>query len=148
MKLARRVTHPNVARTYDIGQHEKVRFITMELVSGESLADVLSREKRLGLAETLRVAEQIARGLSAAHAAGVVHRDLKPANIMRGPGPAGRVVITDFGIARSADGGRGGEDPRLTGKGIIGTPAYMAPEQLVDEPIDGRTDIYAFGMVP
>ena len=80
VKLARRVTHPNVARTFDLGQHGEVRFITMELVQGETLGAVLERDKRVGLAETLRIAEQIARGLSAAHAAGVVHRDLKQAS--------------------------------------------------------------------
>jgi len=144
VKLARRVTHPNVARTYDLGRHEDTLFLTMELVVGESLASLL-RSARPRLVETLRIAEHLARGLSSAHAAGVVHRDLKPDNVMRCPGPNGRIVITDFGIARLAEGARAPVDLHLTANQIIGTPAYMAPEQLTGKAIDGRTDVYAFG---
>ncbi len=147
VKLARRVTHPNVARTYDVGHHGELRFLTMELVAGDAVSSLVRGRgnERLPLAETLRIAESIARGLSAAHAVGVVHRDLKPDNVMRCPGTNGRVVITDFGIARLAESLP--EDLHLTVDQVIGTPAYMAPEQLTAKPIDGRTDVYALGVL-
>ena len=137
VKLARRVTHRNVARTFDLGCYEGLRFLTMELIEGESLARRVTREP-LHLPESLRVAAEIARGLSAAHVVGVVHRDLKPENVMLGEA---RVVLTDFGIARVAD---GLADVMRTGM-VVGTPAYMAPEQLENGAIDGRTDVYALG---
>jgi serine/threonine-protein kinase len=137
VKLARRVTHRNVARTFDLGCYEGLRFLTMELIEGESLARRVAREP-LHLPESLRVAAEIARGLSAAHVVGVVHRDLKPENVMLGEA---RVVLTDFGIARVAD---GSADVMRTGM-VVGTPAYMAPEQLENGAIDGRTDVYALG---
>ncbi len=137
VKLARRVTHRNVARTFDLGVHEGLRFLTMELIVGQSLAAHFGRS-RASLPETLRLAAEIARGLAAAHGAGVVHRDLKPENVMLSED---RVVITDFGIARAAD---GVADALRTGT-IVGTPAYMAPEQLESRAVDGRTDVYALG---
>jgi serine/threonine-protein kinase len=99
VKLARRVTHPNVARTYDLGTHARTFFLTMELLAGQALAEPLQAE--LALPEVLRIAQEIAKGLAAAHAVGVVHRDLKPDNVML---VGDRVVITDFGIARLAEG--------------------------------------------
>ncbi len=137
VKLARRVTHRNVARTFDLGVDGAARFLTMELIEGESLASH-ARRQRIALAEVLRLAEEISRGLAAAHAVGVVHRDLKPDNVMLS---GDRVVLTDFGIAQIADGHDGA---RRTGS-IIGTPAYMAPEQLDNGAVDGRTDVYALG---
>jgi serine/threonine-protein kinase len=158
VKLARKVTHPNVARTFDLGACNDFRFITMELIEGTSLAR--RAPGALALSEALRICADIARGLAAAHAAGVVHRDLKPDNILlAGASPDAplsgteRVVITDFGIARATE--REGADERpesqrarnLTMGGIVGTPAYMAPEQLVGETPDGRTDVYALGIL-
>ncbi|HSQ65687.1 MAG TPA: protein kinase [Polyangiaceae bacterium] len=137
VKLARRVTHRNVARTFDLGLEGTTRFLTMELISGESVAR-RAAQQRLPLPEVLRIAAEIARGLSAAHVVGVVHRDLKPDNVMLSHD---RVVITDFGIARVAD---GVADVMRTGM-IVGTPAYMAPEQIENLAVDGRTDVYAFG---
>jgi len=138
VKLARRVTHPNVARTFDLGEHEGDRFLTMELVEGESLASLIAREGQLPLARVIEIASAICAGLEAAHAAGVIHRDLKPDNVMLG---ADRIVITDFGVACVEDAGAAART------GIpIGTPAYMAPEQVEASPhIDARADIYAFG---
>jgi serine/threonine protein kinase len=138
VKLARRVTHTNVARTYDLGIHEGTRFLTMELIAGESLAAALQR--RIPLAEALRISQEACLGLCAAHAVGVVHRDLKPDNVMLADG---RVVLTDFGIARAVE----GPDARATLGVIIGTPAYMAPEQVEGMAIDGRTDVYALGVM-
>jgi eukaryotic-like serine/threonine-protein kinase len=139
-KLARKVTHPNVARTFDLGTHDGLRFLTMELIEGEPLSRTLSRG-RLPLSESLRIGAEIARGLAAAHAVGVVHRDLKPDNVM----VAGtRVAITDFGIARQT--GVVGDAAHSVGI-VLGTPAYMAPEQVEGRELDGRADIYALGIV-
>lgn len=139
VKLARRVTHRNVARTFDIGEHQGDRFLTMELVAGEALSSLLARS-RPSAAEVAEIAAHVCDGLEAAHAAGVIHRDLKPDNVLIGEG--GRVVITDFGIARaySPDG------TEQTLGMVVGTPAYMAPEQVDGSAdIDARTDIYALG---
>jgi serine/threonine-protein kinase len=137
VKLARRVTHPNVARTFDIGRHGEDYFLTMELVEGGSLSALVAERHPLAIASVVEIAMQICAGLAAAHAADVVHRDLKPANVMWAKG--GRAVITDFGIAclRAAS-----EDS----SNVVGTPAFMAPEQILgDVDIDGRADIYALG---
>jgi len=136
VKLARRVTHPNVVRTFDIGSHEGQRFITLEYIEGESLAAILARGP-LTVPVFLATARALCDGLGAAHAVGIVHRDLKPANVL--VAADGRVAITDFGIActmTSPDAAIGS-----------GTPPYMAPEQLDGRPVDARTDIYALGLV-
>ncbi len=140
VKLARRVTHPNVARTYDLGEHEGERFLTMELVEGESLAAYIAREGQLPLGSVVDIASAICAGLGAAHAAGVIHRDLKPDNVLVGKD---RIVITDFGIACAQDVGSASRTAVP-----IGTPAYMAPEQVEASPnIDARADIYALGVM-
>jgi serine/threonine-protein kinase len=147
VKLARRVTHRNVARAFDLGEHEGETFFTMEYVEGSSLATLVANDGRLALARVVDVACAICAGLSAAHAAGVVHRDLKPDNVL--VGKDGRIVVTDFGIARaaSAEGGSGSaSDASATAGMILGTPAYMAPEQVEGAPdVDARADIYALG---
>lgn len=139
VKLARRVTHRNVARVFDIGEHRGEPFLTMEWIDGESLAAILGRERRLSIARVVEIAAEVSTGLVAAHAAGVVHRDLKPENIMIAPG--GRVVVTDFGIAQGLDNAPGAEAI------VWGTPAYMAPEQIAAGEADARSDLYAFGAV-
>lgn len=141
VKLARRVTHKNVARMFDIGEHQNLKFLTMEFIEGESLGDVLEREPVLSAARIAPICQQICAGLGAAHDAGVVHRDLKPDNVMIAKD--GRVVIMDFGIARAMAGGAN----RTQGM-PVGTPAYMAPEQVEGaSDIDARADIYAFGVM-
>jgi eukaryotic-like serine/threonine-protein kinase len=140
VKLARRVTHKNVARTFDIGEHGTQRFITMELVEGESLCAHLEKTGPLGVAQVVDIGLAACAGLGAAHAAGVVHRDLKPENLILATD--GRVVITDFGIARAA------ADSAAATIGVpIGTPAYMAPEQIEGKTTDLRADIYALGEI-
>ena len=142
-KLARRVTHRNVARVFDIGEHEGDRFLTMEFVEGESLSAALAREGAFSLTRALVIAAAIADGLASAHSAGVMHRDLKPDNVLLGRD--GRVVITDFGIARALVDALQGSAVSTQGM-FVGTPAYMAPEQVEGRAdIDARADIYAFG---
>jgi tetratricopeptide (TPR) repeat protein len=147
--LARQVTHPNVSRIYDVSRQGETTFLTMELLHGETLAERLARVRRIGTAEAWPIVAQIAAGLEAAHRVGVVHRDFKSANVMLEPDPAAdggvRAVVTDFGLARrsrTADG-----DSATMTRGIIGTPAYMAPEQVEGGPITPATDIYALGIV-
>lgn len=140
VKLARRVTHKNVARTFDIGEHDGDRFLTMEFIEGEMLGALLARRGRLPIPDVVRFGLDVCAGLSAAHAAGVLHRDLKPENVI--VARDGRAVITDFGIARAVS---TGELSRTVG-GLVGTPAYMAPEQVEGATdLDARADLYALG---
>jgi serine/threonine-protein kinase len=147
VKLARKVTHANVARTFDIGEHPlpggtTEKFLTMEYVDGLSLGRRLEERGALAPSEAVRIAIAIASALEAAHAAGVVHRDLKPDNVMLAR-EGTRVVVTDFGIARSHV-----DDASATVAGAaVGTPAYMAPEQVEGKVLDGRADLYALGLV-
>ena len=128
IQVAREVTHPSVCRVFDLGKHEGLSFLTMQLLGGETLAARLRRGP-LAAAEAERVLADVVAGLAAAHAAGVIHRDLKPANIMITDG--GRAVITDFGLAIPAGADAPGAEGRVTGSsqqtGIAGTPAYMRP---------------------
>ncbi len=140
VKLARRVTHPHVARMFDIGEDGGEKYLTMELIEGEPLSDLLRREGRLSPPRAAAIAQGICDGLAAAHAAGVVHRDLKPDNVLLARD--GRTVVTDFGIAQAA----GMEQARVT-SGIVGTPAYMAPEQVEGKPAGAVADLYALGVM-
>ena len=138
VRVARRVSHPNVCRVYDVGDVEGQVFFTMEYVDGEDLASLLRRIGRLPQDKALEIARQLCAGLAAAHTKGVLHRDLKPANIMLDG--RGQVVITDFGLAGLADDIRGAEIRS-------GTPAYMAPEQIAGKEVTTRSDVYALGLV-
>lgn len=138
VRMARRVSHPNVCRVYDVGEIEGQTFFTMEYVDGEDLASLLRRIGRLPSDKAVDIARQLCAGLAAAHAKGVLHRDLKPANVMLDG--RGQVVITDFGLAGVADNIRGAEVRS-------GTPAYMAPEQLAGKEVTTLSDIYALGLV-
>jgi len=153
VQLARRVTHPNVCRIFDVGfdaatpEHPPTVFLTMELLEGETLAERLKRDGRLTVETALPIARQMAEALGAAHDSAVVHRDFKSENVFLVPGSAGdRVVVTDFGIARS--GIDESFSPTLTSDGhVIGTPAYMAPEQIEGAEVTGASDQYALGVV-
>jgi len=138
VRIARRVSHPNVCRVYDVGDVDGHNFFTMEYVDGEDLASLLRRIGRLPEDKALDIARQLCAGLAAAHAKGVLHRDLKPANIMLDG--RGQVVITDFGLAGVADQIQGAEVRS-------GTPAYMAPEQLAGKEVSTRSDIFSLGLV-
>ena len=138
VSLARQISHRNVCRVYDIGEHAGTHFLSMEYVPGEELSSLLKRIGRLPLDKALDVARQLCAGLAAIHAAGVLHRDLKPANVMIDD--RGDVRITDFGVAALSEGISGRE-------AMIGTPAYMAPEQLEGRELTTRSDLYALGLV-
>jgi Tol biopolymer transport system component len=143
------LNHSNVAQVYGLDRVGETAFIVMELVPGEDLAARLSRGA-LALSEALDVCRQIAEGVEAAHEAGVIHRDLKPANVVTTP--EGRVKVLDFGLAKPAGGGpreRAKTDSVLTTQEgrLLGTPAYMAPEQARGRPVDQRVDVWAFGCV-
>ncbi len=140
VRLTRKIQHRNVARMFDIGDHGGAKFLTMELVDGASLSHVLGG-KALSWHRLRGAALQIAQGLAAAHALGVIHRDLKPDNVLV-EASTGRYVITDFGIAR------GGDDPNVTQLGqVVGTPRYMAPEQLAGGETDLRADVFSLGVM-
>lgn len=141
VKLARRVTHKNVARVHELGEHDGRRFFTMELVEGESLHQHIDRKGALPFKRVLEIGLAIARGLEAAHEVGVIHRDLKPDNVLMSRD--GRVAVTDFGIASLTT-----EASATQTTSFVGTPLYMAPEQVDrSRALDARTDLYAFGAV-
>ena len=146
MQVARKVTHRNVCRIFDLGMHDKAPFITMELLVGETLSARLARGM-IDLETARSVAVQLALALSAAHEVGIIHRDLKPANVMLVELPAGgvRAVVTDFGLARPMI--SGGDDLTAAGA-VLGTPSYMAPEQVEGKSgITAAADVYALGVV-
>src|SRR5271157_511533 len=166
IQLARRVTHPNVCRMFDLGRHRPppandpsagvVTFLTMELLEGETLAARLRRVGRMTTAEALPLVQQMAEALAAAHDVGVVHRDFKPGNVMLVPAKSGdgkeRAVVTDFGLAKAVVAAEQatseGPASAVTASGhMIGTLAYIAPEQLQGCEATTASDIYALGLV-
>lgn len=153
--IAHAINHPGVARTYDLGEASGVHYLTMEFLEGETLVDRLKRGNALTSDELREIAVPLCKGLRAAHRAGVVHRDLKPANIMLVKDDR-RAVIMDFGIATATDEPHTSPDePMLPVANVPwevtsagrGTPTYMAPEQWLGQRGDGRTDIYALGII-
>src|SRR4030042_365520 len=141
LKLARRISHKNVCGLYHLSKDENgTNYITMEFVPGEDLKSLIRRVGQLTIRKSVAIAEQVCAGLGEAHGLGIVHRDLKPQNIMIDH--QGNVRIMDFGIALSLTTRGVTETPML-----IGTPEYMSPEQVDGMEADGRTDIYALGVV-
>jgi len=142
LKYARRVTHLNIIRIHDLLQFEGGHAISMEFFPGKDLGTILTEEGRMDVGRVLHIAHQVCEGLAAAHAQGVIHRDIKPANIM--VGEQDLVKIVDFGLAAMTQ----SAGSRLTKSGIlIGTPQYMAPEQIKGDDVDGRADIYSLGVM-
>jgi len=138
--LSRNVTHKNVVRIYDMGEADGTKFITMEYVEGEDLRSMLARDGKIAPQKSVEIVQQICRALDAAHAEGVIHRDLKPQNVMLEP--QGRVVVMDFGLARSL------EAPGMTQTGtLVGTLEYMSPEQAMGAELDQRSDLFAVGLI-
>jgi tetratricopeptide (TPR) repeat protein len=138
--LAREITHRNVVRIHDIGESDGLRFLTMRLVEGRSLLDVLEKDGRLGVERALRIFRQVAEALQEAHEAAIVHRDLKPGNVLLSADDT--AYITDFGVARSLD------RDRVTRAGaVVGTLDYLSPEQVAGDAADARSDIYALGLL-
>jgi len=138
--LSSKVTHRNVVRIYDLGEAEGLKFITMEYVDGKDLRQKLKQEGKLGVNEAIDIIVQVFGGLAAAHREGIIHRDLKPGNIMQDA--TGRVVVMDFGLARSfvSDG--------MTRSGMmVGTMEYMSPEQAQAKSLDARSDIFTVGLI-
>ncbi len=137
--FARKITHKNVCRVHEFNRIGGIAYTSMEFVEGESLRSVLNRFGGLPPRKAIDLVSQICSGLKEAHAQGIVHRDLKPENVMIDA--QGNVKIMDFGIARSME-----ALTRMTGS-MVGTPAYMAPEQVGGKPVDYRTDIYSLGLI-
>jgi serine/threonine protein kinase len=141
IKLARRVAHPSVCRIYEYGEDGPRQYISMELVEGTNLKEVLKQRGALPSEEAYGVAVQVAEGLEAIHRVGIVHRDLKALNVMIDA--QGAVKVMDFGIAKKIAGG-GVTSP--SGSYVVGSPEYMSPEQARGQPVDVRSDIYALGI--
>jgi serine/threonine protein kinase/tetratricopeptide (TPR) repeat protein len=138
--LARRITHKNVIRIFDLGDADGVKFITMEFIEGQDLSSLIKEKGRLSFAECAEYMSQVCTALDAAHTEGVVHRDLKPQNIMVDKN--NRITVMDFGIARTME--QGG----MTNTGaLIGTPDYMSPEQVMGEKVDARSDLFTLGII-
>jgi eukaryotic-like serine/threonine-protein kinase len=138
--LSSRVTHHNVIRIYDLGEAQGVKFITMEYLEGENLYQILKERGKLQVAEAVAIMEQVASGLAAAHREGIIHRDLKPGNIMCDKN--GRVVLMDFGLARTFS----GEGMTHTGT-MMGTIEYMSPEQAQGMEVKASSDIFTVGLI-
>ncbi|VTS06248.1 protein kinase domain-containing protein [Tuwongella immobilis] len=138
-RAAARITHKNVVRVYSV-EEQPMPFMVMEMVNGQTLQELLDENGPLEPKEVARLGREIALGLAAAHADGLVHRDVKPANVLLEVGTSQRVLLTDFGLARAAD------DASLTKSGLIaGSPLYMSPEQVRGEVLDARSDLFALG---
>lgn len=140
LKLARRISHKNVCRIFDLGNCEGTYFITMEYIAGDDLKSIIRMMGPLSPARALAIAGQVCDGMAEAHRLGIVHRDLKSSNIMIDREGSARIM--DFGIARTA------ETQGLTDRGtLVGTPEYMAPEQIEGKDVDQRADIYSLGII-
>jgi serine/threonine-protein kinase len=140
IRLARKITHPNILRTHDLGETNGLRYLSMEFVKGITLKHMVEQDQLIPTPVALRVAKQICAGLAAAHEVGVIHRDIKPQNIIIEP--TGGLKVMDFGIARLT------QDRGMTATGtVIGTPDYMSPEQARGLNLDFRSDIYSTGVV-
>src|SRR5439155_21208479 len=138
VSAARQVSHANVCRVWDIGEHDGQPFLAMEHIDGEDLASLLRRVGRLPEEKGVEIARELCSALAAVHGQGLLHRDLKPANVMLDG--RGRVRLTDFGLAVSPDGVSAAE-------ARAGTPLYMAPEQLSGRGVSERSDLFALGLV-
>ena len=139
-RAAARLSHPNIVAVFDSGSDAGLHYLVMEYVTGQSLAELLADRARLAPREAVEVGVEVCAALAVAHAQGLVHRDVKPANVL--VGDDGRVKVTDFGIVKAA------AMATLTGTGtVLGTAAYLSPEQAQGGPVDARSDLYSLGCV-
>ncbi len=142
IRLARRIAHRNIVRTHDFGKTDDIYYVTMEFVEGTTLRSVIDRRGTLGTTAMLAIAKQLAEALKCAHDEGIIHRDIKPQNLLLDA--TGTLKVMDFGVARLVQ----RTSNNLTQVGmVVGTPTYMSPEQLLDENVDARSDLYAAGVV-
>ena len=139
-----RLNHPNIVQVFDFAEEGDVAYIVMEFVRGKELKTFFDARERFALKEVVHIMDELCEALHFAHSAGVVHRDIKPANVMIDH--EGRVKLTDFGVARFTDPDRTQSDKTQAGA-IVGTPAYMSPEQIQGETLDRRTDIFSAGII-
>ena len=138
-QAAGRLNHPNVVAVYEYGEDEGTAFIAMEYIEGRELKDIFDKSERVKLPDVLQLMTQLLDAIGHAHANGIVHRDIKPANVFLLPD--GRLKVGDFGIARM-------ESSNLTQAGsVLGTPAYMSPEQFMGQTVDGRSDHFSAGVI-
>jgi WD40 repeat protein/serine/threonine protein kinase len=142
-RAAAKLKHDHIVTIYQVGEDGGVPFLAMEYLEGIALDEVLKKDRKLSLAQVLKIGREIALGLAAAHEKGLIHRDVKPGNIWLDSSKGGRVKLLDFGLARATS-----DDVQLTQEGaIVGTPAYMAPEQAQAKLIDARSDLFSLGCV-
>src|SRR5437764_6831138 len=140
--------HPNIVPVHEYGEQDGLAYLVMPYISGGTLRDLMEREGALALPKVVSYLEQVAAALDFAHERGIIHRDIKPANILLTPN--GRALLTDFGLVKIVSEGPEGQDVqvRLTGPGApVGTPDYMAPEQVLGEEVDGRADLYSLAVI-
>jgi serine/threonine-protein kinase len=142
--LASKISHKNVLRIHDLAEANGLKFISMAYVDGQDLAAMIRANGKLSVAQAVDIAAQICSALVAAHSEGVIHRDLKPENILI---QNGSVYVSDFGLAKSLEESQGIATAMTMSGELLGTPRYMAPEQVQAKPADGRTDIYALGLI-
>jgi serine/threonine-protein kinase len=140
-QAAARLAHPNVVTVYDFGEHEDISYIVMEFVRGRELNQAFEAGESFALPETIRIMRELLAALNYAHEQGIVHRDIKPANVMLDH--AGRVKLTDFGVARIVN---ANQDRTMPGT-LVGTPSYMSPEQILGLAVGSRADIFAAGVI-
>jgi serine/threonine protein kinase len=140
-RLARRITHPNVVRSHDLGEWKGIHYLTMELVQGITVEGLLESHGRLSVASALAIGTQLAEALVVAHEQQIIHRDIKPANLL--VDDDGVLKVTDFGLARPIENYSGYTNHGM----VVGTPQYMAPEQIFGNGVDERSDLFAVGVV-
>ncbi len=139
-----RLNHPNIVQVYDFGAEGEVAYIVMEFIQGKELKDFFDANERFDIKEAVHIMGELCEALHFAHEAGIIHRDIKPANVMIDN--KGRVKLADFGVARITDADRSASEKTQAGA-IVGTPAYMSPEQIEGGDIDRRTDIFSAGII-
>src|SRR5216110_3112835 len=139
-----RLNHPNIVQVYDFGEEGDIAYLVMEFIRGDELKSTLSTGRQFDRKECVRIMCELLDALEFAHEPGVVHRDIKPANVMLDS--QGRAKLTDFGVARVTDSDRTHAERTQAGT-VVGTPAYMSPEQIQGQSIDRRTDIFSAGVI-